>query len=153
MIVDFKEIPPANSSEGDQDQFELFARDFVDAIGYTVIDQPDRGQDGGRDLLISETLTGVRLGSERRWVLSAKHFAPSGRSVGVNDELSIRDRVEKHGADGFLIRWRQWRVEHSRPSRETWSWRILWFLFHASKFRLGNHVQRAAGESSNRLPR
>jgi len=102
MIVDFKEIPPANSSEGDQDQFELFARDFVDAIGYTVIDQPDRGQDGGRDLLISETLTGVRLGSERRWVLSAKHFAPSGGSVGVNDELSIRDRVEKHGADGFF---------------------------------------------------
>ncbi|WP_296315522.1 hypothetical protein [Winogradskyella sp. UBA3174] len=102
MIVDFKEIPPANSSDGNQDQFELFARDFVENLGFLIIEQPDRGQDGGKDILISEKLKGIRKSSERTWVLSAKHFAPSGKSVGINDEINIRDRVEKYKADGFF---------------------------------------------------
>ncbi len=102
MIVDFTEINPANSSDGNQDQFELFARDFVEAIGFTIVSNPDRGQDGGKDLIISETLSGIRKSSQRTWILSAKHFAHSGKSVGVNDEINIRDRVEKHKADGFF---------------------------------------------------
>ncbi len=102
MIVDFKEIPPSNSSNGFQDQFELFARDFVENLGFTIIDQPDRGPDGGKDILISEQLKGIRISSNRIWVLSAKHFAPSGKSVGINDEINIRDRVEKYNADGFF---------------------------------------------------
>ena len=102
MIVDFTEINPANSSDGNQDQFELFARDFIEAIGFTIISHPDRGPDGGKDLIISETLSGIRKSSKRIWILSAKHYAHSGKSVGVNDEINIRDRVEKHKADGFF---------------------------------------------------
>lgn len=102
MIVDFNEIAAANSSDGKQDEFELFARDFVEAIGFNIISQPDRGQDGGKDLLISETLSGIRKSSQRTWLVSVKHFSPSGKSVGVSDETNIRDRVEKHGADGFF---------------------------------------------------
>lgn len=102
MIVDFKEIPAATPGAPYQDQFELFARDFLSAIGFAIIDQPDRGQDGGRDLLIKESLVGIRLSGERKWILSAKHFAPSGRSVGINDEQNIRDRVEAARSDGFL---------------------------------------------------
>jgi hypothetical protein len=60
MIVDFKEIPPANSSDGYQDQFELFARDFLENLGFLIIEQPDRGQDGGKDLLISEKVNNPR---------------------------------------------------------------------------------------------
>jgi hypothetical protein len=102
MIIDFKEIPPANSSDGDQDIFELFARDFVAALGLKVLEQPGRGQDGGKDLLLVENLSGIRQSAKRHWLLSAKHFAVSGRSVGVSDEVNIRDRVERIQADGFL---------------------------------------------------
>jgi hypothetical protein len=101
MIVDFKEIPAANSSDGNQDQFELFARDFVAALGFAILEHPDRGQDGGRDILLREHLTGIRMSGTRKWLLSAKHNAHSGRSVG-SEETNIRDRVEKFAADGFL---------------------------------------------------
>lgn len=47
-IIDFKEIPQANIANGEQDCFELFAREFFDALGFSVIEDPDRGQDGGR---------------------------------------------------------------------------------------------------------
>lgn len=29
MVLDFKEIPQANIASGEQDTFELFARDFI----------------------------------------------------------------------------------------------------------------------------
>lgn len=102
MIVDFTEIPVANATDGSQDQFELFARDFSSALGFTIIHHPDRGPDGGKDVLISEALTGIRLPSVRKWLLSAKHLAHSGKSVREQDETNIRDRVERFQADGFL---------------------------------------------------
>lgn len=32
-IIDFREIPQANKADGKQDSFELFAREFLHAIG------------------------------------------------------------------------------------------------------------------------
>ena len=52
MIVDFKEIPVANRGGGEQDQFEFFARDFFEALGYEIKSGPDRGSDDNRDLII-----------------------------------------------------------------------------------------------------
>lgn len=72
-IIDFKEIPQANIANGEQDCFELFAREFFDALGFSVIEDPDRGQDGGRDLIISEKRTGIIGDSEVRWLVSCKH--------------------------------------------------------------------------------
>ena len=54
-IIDFKEIPKANVANGNQDVFELFAREFFHALGFFVLEDPDRGQDGGRDIIISES--------------------------------------------------------------------------------------------------
>ncbi|MFN7898919.1 MAG: hypothetical protein ACK5N0_04515 [Synechococcaceae cyanobacterium] len=101
-MIDFKAIPQANKTDGNQDRFELFARDFVKALGYEVEEQPGRGQDGGKDLLIRESLTGILQTIPRRWLLSAKHFAHSGKAVGTKDEINIRDRVDTFDADGFL---------------------------------------------------
>jgi hypothetical protein len=101
-LIDFKAIPQANKTDGNQDRFELFARDFVKALGYEVEEQPGRGQDGGKDLLIRESLRGILQTIPRRWLLSAKHFAHSGRAVGTKDEINIRDRVDTFDADGFL---------------------------------------------------
>jgi hypothetical protein len=34
--------------------------------------------------------------------VSCKHFAHAGRSVGIDDEPSIIDRVRAHSCQGFL---------------------------------------------------
>lgn len=101
-IIDFKEIPQANIANGEQDCFELFAREFFDALGFSVIEDPDRGQDGGRDLIISEKRTGLIGDSEVRWLVSCKHKIHSGASVNVKDEEDISDRIQTHKCDGFI---------------------------------------------------
>ena len=99
--IDFTEIPPANAA-GKSDEFELFARAFLEALGLRTIAGPSRGPDGGRDLLVDEDRGGALSKDTTRWLVSCKHFARSHRAVGVDDEPSIRDRVEQHGAKGFI---------------------------------------------------
>lgn len=101
-IIDFKEIPQANIANGNQDCFELFAREFFVALGFTIIEDPDRGQDGGRDLLISEKRTGIIKDTEIQWLVSCKHKVHSGSAVNVNDEEDISDRIQAHRCDGFI---------------------------------------------------
>lgn len=102
MILDFKEIPPANGSDGDQDKFELFAREYIEAIGLEIVSGPDRGQDGGRDILAIETRQGKLSKSKIKWLISCKHRAHSGKSVSTSDEQNITDRLVQFSADGFL---------------------------------------------------
>ncbi len=102
MTLDFSEIPPANSSEGEQDRFELFAREMLQTIGYEILEHPDRGADGGKDLLVSETLQGINKNHPMKWLVSAKHHAHSGKSVTPTHEANIRERVDALAADGFL---------------------------------------------------
>lgn len=102
MTIDFTEIPPANSSDGKQDRFELFAREMLKTIGFEILEQPDRGADGGKDILVSETLRGINKNHPLTWLVSAKHHAHSGKSVTPSDETNIRERVDALGADGFL---------------------------------------------------
>lgn len=101
-IIDFKEIPKANVANGDQDVFELFAREFFHALGFSVLEDPDRGQDGGRDMIISEKRTGIINDTEIRWLVSCKHKIHSGSAVNVNDEEDISDRIQFHHCDGFI---------------------------------------------------
>jgi hypothetical protein len=100
--IDFTEIPPANSRDGSQDTFELFARDFLAALGFNIEEGPSRGADRGKDLLVCETLSGVVQPKNRRWVVSCKHNAHSGKAVGDGDENDIVGRVRKFKADGFM---------------------------------------------------
>ncbi|MEG7414448.1 hypothetical protein V6E00_06255 [Serratia marcescens] len=50
-VLDFKEIPEAHKATGLQDTFELFSRDFLGFLGYKIISDPDRGADGGADII------------------------------------------------------------------------------------------------------
>lgn len=102
MIVDFTEIPKANSGDGDQDHFELFAEQFLEAIGMEIASGPGRGADGGKDLLVHEPLSGLVKDSSRLWLVSAKHHAHSGIAVSEKHESNMVDRVSKAHADGFL---------------------------------------------------
>jgi len=101
-LLDFKEIPRANDASGRQDSFELFARDFLKYRGYSVVSGPDRGTDAGRDLIVLESRVGVGGETKIRWLVSCKHKAHSGRSVTLNDELDIYDRMNNHQCGGFI---------------------------------------------------
>jgi Holliday junction resolvase-like predicted endonuclease len=100
--LDFKEIPASNIADGNQDRFELFARDFLENLGYEVIQFPNRGADGGKDLIVEEKRTGISGVTTVRWLVSCKHKAHSGLSVTPDTEQNIRDRVETHECQGFL---------------------------------------------------
>jgi len=101
-VLDFKEIPQANLATGDQDRFELFARDFLVYKGFEVLENPSRGSDGGKDMIVRERRTGLAGSTEIKWLVSCKHFAHRGKSVGVDDENNIVERVLQHKCDGFL---------------------------------------------------
>lgn len=101
-VLDFKEIPEAHKGSGMQDTFELFARDFLAFIGYKIVTDPDRGADGGVDLIIEEKRTGVGGETTIRWLVSCKHKAHSGNSVSPTDDANIRDRVEANNCQGFI---------------------------------------------------
>lgn len=75
--LDFKEIPQANLANGKQDTFEMFAREFLELVGYKVLSGPDRGSDLGRDLIVLETRSGVGGETYVRWLVSCKHKAHS----------------------------------------------------------------------------
>lgn len=101
-LIDFREIPVANSGKGDQDYFELCARDFFLSFGYLIDEGPSRGADGGRDLIVIEPLAGIFSRSEKRWLVSCKHFVHSGMSVSDRDEPDVIGRVEKFKCKGFI---------------------------------------------------
>lgn len=102
MILDFKEIPQANVATGQQDTFELFARDFLQTLGYKILQHPDRGADGKKDLIIQESRVGLSGVTYIKWLVSCKHYAHSGKSVSDTDEPNILDRIAVHKCDGFL---------------------------------------------------
>lgn len=96
QIVDFTEISP------DGEQWEFFGRDFLTELGFTIEADPNRGPDGGKDILVVEHLRGNLNSYPFRWLVSAKHFANSNRSVSEADEINIRERLEAFRADGFI---------------------------------------------------
>lgn len=94
-MIDFKEIP-------DGDTWEFFVRDFFAALGFVIENDPSRGADAGKDLIISEQISGRLHTRKFTWLVSCKHNAVSGKSVGPDDETNIRERLEQHNCDGFL---------------------------------------------------
>ncbi|TCP96357.1 restriction endonuclease [Sphingomonas sp. PP-F2F-A104-K0414] len=85
-----------------RDTFELFARELLEAKGFKIAEQPDRGADGGRDLIVLEDRKGGFGSTTVRWLVSCKHTIHSGRAVSPKDEANIRDRLETHRCKGFL---------------------------------------------------
>lgn len=103
MIIDFKEIPPANKANGQQDTFEQFAREFLVMLGYTLEQSPGRGPDGAKDLIVSEIRRGVsKKETKFYWLVSCKHKAHSKKSVNADDENDLKGRVDQHKCNGFM---------------------------------------------------
>lgn len=97
-MIDFKEI------DQNGEVWELFARDFLQEIGYYVEATVDRGPDGKKDLIVSEQLKGNLGNYKFKWLVSCKHFAnrASSNSVKEVDEPNILERVEAFNCDGFI---------------------------------------------------
>ncbi len=103
--LDFSEIASAKadkSKAGQQDTFELFAREVLELVGFKVLSSPDRGADGGKDLIVLETRIGIGGETNIRWLVSCKHNAHSGSSVKPTDEININDRLATHNCQAFL---------------------------------------------------
>jgi hypothetical protein len=100
-ILDFREIPSAAGGAA-RDRFELFAREFLESVGFRIVVGPDRGPDAGRDLVVEEVRTGIAGETRVKWLVSCKHKAHSGNSVTPEDEQDIHDRVRTHKCTGFL---------------------------------------------------
>ena len=102
MLIDFKEIQSAKGGNPNPDTFEMFAREYLAAIGFEIKEGPDRGADGGRDIIVVEKRKGIIGTTDFTWLVSCKHFAHSGKAVGENDEENIVDRVNSFHCDGFI---------------------------------------------------
>lgn len=101
-VLNFTEIPEAHKATGLQDTFELFARDFLSFMGYKIISHPDRGADGGADIIVEEKRTGVGGETTVKWLVSCKHKAHSGNSVNPSDDSNVQDRVSSNKCQGFI---------------------------------------------------
>lgn len=100
--LDFKEIPEAHIAKGQQDTFEMFARDFLELISFEIELNPSRGADEGKDIIATEHRNGTTGTTSLKWLVSCKHKAHSGASVTPNDEINILERVKANSCDGFL---------------------------------------------------
>lgn len=95
-MIDFKEI------DIDGEVWELFARDFLQSLGFFIERSVDRGADGKKDLIVSEQLKGTLGNYKFTWLVSCKHKALSKKSVTENDEPNILERVSGFNCDGFI---------------------------------------------------
>ena len=94
MVLDFKEIP-------DDHAFENFCMHLLKEMGLRIIVPPAIGPDGGRDIICEEPSQFRQIGY--RWLVSCKHFALSGRSVGVKDDEANANKLVEHGCHGFMF--------------------------------------------------
>jgi len=80
---------------------------FLEKLALMLSNEPARGADGGKDLIVLERRTGILGETEVRRLVSCKHFAHNqkgkkGKSVSTDDEQNILDRVKSKNCDGFI---------------------------------------------------
>lgn len=95
MVIDFEEIT-------DDHAFENFCMHLLEGMGLNIPVPPAIGADGGRDIVCEEPsrFVGAR---GYRWLVSCKHRALSGRSVGVNYDWAKPHKLTEHGCNGFMF--------------------------------------------------
>jgi hypothetical protein len=97
VMIDLREIPQ------DGEIWEQFAQEFLSSVGLSTESPPDRGADGGKDILMIERVSGPVHTAAFRWLVSCKHTAHSGVAVSeTTHERNILERVKTFHADGFL---------------------------------------------------
>ena len=95
-MIDFKELPE------DGIKFEQLIRELLVREGFET-HWTGAGQDGGRDLVIIEKLKGDLSEYERKWLISCKHTANSGKSLGKDQAGNITEDCKAIGAEGYIL--------------------------------------------------
>jgi hypothetical protein len=95
-MLDFTELT------ADGNDLELLTREILFARGYEV-HWSGRGPDDGRDLLVTERGDPIFGAKSRTWLVSCKHNAHGGGSVGVGDLAGALEACRAHHAAGFLL--------------------------------------------------
>ncbi|MGG3562737.1 restriction endonuclease [Neobacillus rhizosphaerae] len=95
-MIDYTELPSNGVA------FEQLIRELLIRSGFEV-HWTGVGPDGGKDLIFYERVPGKLAPFQRKWLVSCKHYAHSGQSVGLKDVSSIIDECEAIGAEGFLL--------------------------------------------------
>ena len=97
MPIDFTRI---ESSE----EFELLCEDLLQAMDFTIVQQPARGPEGGKDLIVSEIVRDkMGLTEERKTLVQCKHKAQSGRAVGFGEVANYRDVMDQYNVQRYLL--------------------------------------------------
>jgi hypothetical protein len=94
MVIDLTEIE-------DDHAFENFCMHLLQDMGLNIPVPPAIGADGGRDIVCEEPSQFATRGY--RWLVSCKHFAGSGNSVGVNRDWAKPHKLTEHGCNGFMF--------------------------------------------------
>lgn len=76
-------------------EWEYFAQDVLFHLGFTVLVGPSEGADDGLDMVVEH--------GDVKYLVSCKHNHKSRKNIGVRDEADIRDRVEQHKCNGFIV--------------------------------------------------
>lgn len=95
-MIDFKELPE------DGIKFEQLIRELLVREGFET-HWTGVGQDGGRDLVVTEKLKGELSEYERKWLISCKHTANSGKSLGREQAGNISEDCKAIGAEGYIL--------------------------------------------------
>ena len=95
-MIDFKELPE------DGIKFEQLIRELLVLEGFET-HWTGVGQDGGRDLVVTEKLKGDISDYQRKWLISCKHSANSGKSLGKDKVGNITDDCKAIGAEGYIL--------------------------------------------------
>ena len=95
-MIDFREL------SADGVKFEQLVRELLIRSRFEV-HWTGVGPDGGRDLVLIEKSEGNPAPFKRKWLVSCKHNAHSGKSVGLDDIVGFTDACEAIGAEGFLL--------------------------------------------------
>jgi hypothetical protein len=95
-MLNFQELPP------DGQDFELLVREIMFREGFHV-EWSGRGADGGRDLVCTESRRTILGTTSTRWLVQCKHFAHSGKSVGIGDLDDIVSSAAQHKCSGYLL--------------------------------------------------
>lgn len=95
-MLDFQELP------ADGQDFELLVREIMFREGFHV-EWSGRGADGGRDIVCTEARQTILGLSSKRWLVQCKHFAHSGKSVGIGDLDDVVTSAAQHKCSGYLL--------------------------------------------------
>jgi hypothetical protein len=95
-MIDFKELPE------DGVKFEQLIRELLVLEGFET-HWTGVGQDGGRDLIVIEKLTGDLSDYKRKWLISCKHTANSEKSLGREQAGNISEDCKAIDAEGYVL--------------------------------------------------